>query len=79
MRSYLNSWKEIDGNPREVKRNGFERVLVSFGVKMTNQGLRRGIYRTTARNASFHLILSLLGMFYAHEINTTHVVQVSRA
>ena len=33
MRSYLNSWKEIDGNPREVKRNGFERVWVSFGVK----------------------------------------------
>ena len=33
MRSYLNKWKGINGNPKEVKRNGFERVWVNFGVK----------------------------------------------
>ena len=82
MRSYLNSWKEIDGNPREVKKNGFERVWVSFGVKNDKEGLGKGYLQTHSPKCLVPLnsitsghVLRAQQQYYARSTSLMSVVQ----
>ena len=81
MRSYLNCWTEIDGNPREVKRNGFERVYVSFGVKNDEEELGKGYLQTHSpkclvplNSSTFGHVLRAQQQYYARSTSFMSVV-----
>ena len=74
--SYLNKWEGMNGKRRELIMNGFERIQMSFGVKMMNEGWGKGIYKPTDRNAALHKVFCRKEPFTCVAQATTHIILV---